>query len=147
MTHTRRQAALVIASGVLALVACAACVAPHVRESDLPRATPDKGGLFSARIVGHWRAPGDRTCAEGPMVTLDGPRITITHGVAVTVYEIASDGALELRAKIVQPASAAGAMVAMRPEFNATSEARSFNLIVENETAGTRQNWAPCEVR
>jgi hypothetical protein len=138
-----RGLALVIVSGALALTGC---LAPYVTESDLPRATPDKGGLFSARIVGHWRAPGDETCAAGPTIALDGPRIVVRHGVALTVYEIISDGALELRARIVQPASAAGAEVAMRPEFNATSELRSFNLIVENQKTGAKENWSPCEV-
>jgi hypothetical protein len=35
----------------------------------------------------------------------------------------------------------------MRPEFNATTELRSFNLIVENETTGARETWTPCEVQ
>jgi hypothetical protein len=138
-----RLAAAFIVAGALGLSACA----PYVTESDLPRATPDKGGVFSGRIVGHWRTSGDASCAEGPMVRLQGPRIIVTHGQAVTVYEIASEDTLALRATIVQPASAAGASVSMRPEFNATTELRSFNLIVENETTGARETWTPCEVQ
>lgn len=134
---------LAVASGALVLTGC---VAPYVTTSDLPRATPDKGGLFSSRIVGHWRAPDDKTCAAGPLVSLDGPRIVVAHGAARTVYETVSDGVLDLRARTLQPASAAGAMITMRPEFNATSELRSFNLIVENQKTGARENWSPCEI-
>ena len=132
-----------IVSGALALTGCATS---NSKESALPIATPDAGDHFSNRIVGRWRTPNDASCAAGPRVTRDGSRIRVTHGLALSVYEIVSEAALELRARIVEPASAAGAIVVMRPEFNATCEHRSFNLILENETTGAKSNWAPCEV-
>jgi hypothetical protein len=138
-----RGLSLVIVASACVLTGCAL---PKREESVLPVATPDKGAHFSARILGHWRTRNDATCAAGPMVTRDGPRVTVTHGVELTAYEIVSEAALELRARIVAPASRAGAIVVMRPEFNATREMRSFNLILENDTTGANETWAPCEV-
>ena len=133
----------IIISATLALTGCATS---HPKESAPPSATPDTGDHFSKRILGRWRTLNDASCAAGPRVTREGPRIRVTHGFALNVYEIVSEAALELRARIVEPASAAGAIVVMRPEFNATREQRSFNLILENETTGAQANWAPCEI-
>lgn len=111
----------------------------------MPRPEGDKGGLLSNRMEGHWRRPGDASCADGPVISLQGPDIIVTFaGGQRIVHQIDSDAALRTETHVVDPPG--GPHYVFLPEFNATSELRSFNLILENTATGQKENWTPCEL-
>jgi hypothetical protein len=100
---------------------------------------------FTSRLVGHWQRAGDPSCAAGPNVTLDRKNLIVTIAGARTVHRIDQDDVLAAHTTVLEPASNQGQTYMLTPEFNATSDKRSFNLIVRNLTTGARENWAPCE--
>jgi hypothetical protein len=102
---------------------------------------------FSQRILGHWRLSDTQKCREGPTVTLESGQLVFTTPVLRFVHAIEADEGLSVRSRVLEPREQAGHVYQLRPEFFATSDERSFNLIVEDVTAGTRDTWTPCEVK
>lgn len=100
---------------------------------------------FSTRIVGHWNWDGV-SCADGPKVTLDAGRLVFTTPNSRFVHAIDTQTSQEIRTRVLEPAHAAGQQYVLEPEYFATSETRSFNLIVDNRTTDERNVWSPCDL-
>jgi len=106
--------------------------------------TPATGDGFSQRMLGHWHWSG-QPCAAGPNVTLEGGRLVFTTPENRYVHVIESDTALETHTRVIAPDFALGEQYVLTPEFFATNETRSFNLIVDNQTKSEKDTWSPCE--
>ena len=105
----------------------------------------DAGGdAFASKIVGYWNWDGV-ACAAGPHVTLEGERLVFTTPDGRFVHQILQQTSQETLTKVTEPSSDAGQQYRLTPEYFATSASRSFNLVVQNRTTGTRDNWTPCE--
>lgn len=102
-------------------------------------------GSFASRMQGHW-SNGAAACADGPSIKREGDRLVITQPGARYVYRIESDKPLETSVSVVEPTIIAGDAYLFTPEFNATSDERSFNLVIRNVANGSTETWRPCEV-
>jgi TIR domain len=102
------------------------------------------GETFSTRMVGYWNWDG-KPCEEGPNITLEAGRLIFTMPDSRFVHEIDTETSLETRTRVLEPAETAGHQYLLVPEFFASSETRSFNLVVDNKTTGERHTWSPCE--
>jgi hypothetical protein len=98
---------------------------------------------LSARIVGRWNWDGV-ACEQGPSVTLENGRLVFTAADSRYTHDIESETGQEIRTRILDPQEASGQEYLLTPEYLATSEARNFNLVVQNVTTGTRDVWSPC---
>lgn len=99
---------------------------------------------FSHRLVGHWNWTG-LPCAKGPDVTLEDGRLVFVTPDSRFVHSIESETDQQLQTRVLEPSFALGEQYVLTPEYVATDQARNFNLVVENKTAGTRDIWEPCE--
>lgn len=107
-----------------------------------PPADRDEPTL-SARIVGRWNWDGV-ACEQGPDVTLEDGRLVFTAANSRYTHDIESEAGQEIRTRVLDPQEASGQEYLLTPEYLATSEARNFNLVVQNVTMGTRDVWSPC---
>ena len=99
---------------------------------------------LSRRLVGHWNWDG-LSCADGPNVTIESGRLVFTAPGSRFVHSIERETAQQVLTRVLEPSFALGEQYALTPEYVATDQARNFNLVVENKTAGTRDTWGPCE--
>lgn len=104
-------------------------------------------GEFSKRMVGRWRFNDTQPCKDGPNVTWESRLLVFTTPDSRFVHEIETDAPLVTSTHVLDPPSEAGEKYKLSPEFFATSSERSFNLVVENTTTGTRDVWTPCEIQ
>lgn len=100
--------------------------------------------FLSDRLLGHWNWQGI-ACAIGPSVTKENGRLVFTTPDTRFVHAIESETAQQVLTRVLEPSFALGEQYALMPEYFATDQTRSFNLVVENKTAGTRDTWGPCE--
>jgi len=98
---------------------------------------------FSAAIVGRWNWDG-LACKDGPNVSLEDGQLIFTAADSRYVHSIESETRQEIQTRLLEPDEASGQAYRLTPEPVATSEARNFNLVVENITTGTRDVWSPC---
>jgi hypothetical protein len=101
------------------------------------------GESFANRIVGRWNWDG-LACEQGPNVTLENGQLVFTSPGSRHVHAIEGETGQETRTRVLEPQSEAGEQYVLSPEYFATSDLRSFNLVVENQTTGTRNTWSPC---
>jgi hypothetical protein len=101
------------------------------------------GATLSTKIVGRWNWDG-LACEEGPNVWMDEGHLVFTRPGNEFVHTIEADSVQQLTTRVIEPNSVAGQQYVLSPEYFATSDARSFNLVVENVTTGTRDVWSPC---
>jgi hypothetical protein len=123
------------------------CPAPGATLAPDPKADGMPKPGFTQRMVGHWRFNDSQRCREGPYVTLENGQLIFTTPGLRFVHAIEADDPLSTRTRVLEPKAQAGHVYQLTPEFFATSDERSFNLIVEDKTAGTRDVWTPCEVK
>lgn len=100
--------------------------------------------LLSDRMVGHWNWTGI-TCAAGPNITKENGRLVFTTPDTRFVHTIESETGQQVLTRVLEPSFALGEQYALTPEYFATDQTRSFNLVVENKTSGSRDTWGPCE--
>lgn len=100
--------------------------------------------VMSDRILGHWNWQG-LACAAGPNITKENGRLVFTTPDTRFVHAIENETPQEIFTRVLEPSFALGEQYVLQPEYFATSEVRSFNLVVENKMAGTRDTWEPCE--
>ena len=112
-------------------------------------AAPVLGGSdagFATRIVGRWNWDG-LACELGQNVTRENGRLVFTtadNPDSRYVHEIDTETGQEIRTRVLEPQGASGHQYVLTPEYFATSDARNFNLVVQNATTGTRDVWSPC---
>lgn len=123
------------------------CPAPGARLGPDPKADTMSSEGFARRMLGHWRLNDAQKCREGPNVTMENGQLVFTTPGLRFVHVIEADAALSTRTRVLEPAEQAGHIYVLTPEFFATSDGRSFNLVVEDKTAGTRDTWSPCVVK
>ncbi len=99
---------------------------------------------FADKIGGYWNWSGV-ACAAGPHVTLENGKLVFTTPDGRFVHAILQQTSQETMTKVIEPPSEAGEQYRLTPEYFATDALRSFNLVVQNTTTGTRDTWAPCE--
>ena len=104
------------------------------------------GDGFSKRMLGHWRTADGQACNAGTNITIENGMLVFTAPGARIVHRIVADAPLRTQASVVEPATHSGEEYVLTPEFNATSDVRSFNLVVQNATTGARETWDPCEL-
>ncbi len=104
------------------------------------------GDSFAQRVIGRWRWSDGQPCAAGPKITLESGRLIVTTPENRFVHMIDADAALQLRTTVLEPAEQVGHSYVLTPEFMATTDIRSFNLVVEDKTEGSRNVWTPCEL-
>lgn len=100
--------------------------------------------LLSDRMVGRWNWTG-LSCAAGPNITKENGRLVFTTPDTRFVHTIESETGQQVLTRVLEPSFALGEQYALAPEYFATDQTRSFNLVVENKTSGSRDTWAPCE--
>ncbi|MDX2234513.1 MAG: toll/interleukin-1 receptor domain-containing protein [Hyphomonadaceae bacterium] len=105
-------------------------------------ALPD---IFSLQMVGGWRWNDAMACADGPQASIENGALIFTTPDSRYEHAIEADGAQETRTRVTAPEFALGEQYVFTPEFFETREARNFRLVVNNQTAGTRDVWTPCE--
>ena len=102
-------------------------------------------GMFSQRMLGHWNWDG-LACKDGPNITMEGGKLVFTTPDSRFVHVIEKDEALKTITRVIEPDYVLGEQYELVPEFNATDEVRSFNLLVKNLTTKKEPNtWSPCE--
>jgi hypothetical protein len=105
-----------------------------------------KGDGFAKRMLGRWRTVDGQACKDGTNVTFEDGKLVFTAPGSRYVHAIVADAPLRTQTSVKEPAEHRGEEYVLTPEFFATSDERSFTLIVENATTGTRDTWDPCEV-
>jgi hypothetical protein len=105
-----------------------------------------KGDGFSKRLLGHWRTTDGQACKDGTTVTFEDGKLVFTAPGSRFVHSIVADAPLRTQTSVLEPADHRREEYALTPEFFATSDERSFTLIVENATTGMRDTWDPCEL-
>jgi hypothetical protein len=104
-------------------------------------------GMFSKRIEGRWITRAGQSCASGWELKVEDGKLVFTDASGRFVHLIEADDPLETRTRVAEPEFVLGEQYVLEPEFNATSDERSFNLIVKNLTAGGEpETWSPCEL-
>lgn len=122
-------------------VAAAAPAPPTDAAKSLPA-----GEGFSKRMLGHWITASGQACKDGTNVTLENGSLVFTAPGSRYVHAIVADAPLRTQTSVLEPADHRSEEYVLTPEFNATSDVRSFTLIVENATTGSRDTWDPCEL-
>lgn len=117
------------------------CPAPGPDGSVTPGPMID---VFSTRLIGDWTWTNGPACGQGPNIDLIDGRLVFATPTTRHVHEITANDKLETRTRVMEPATDKGDLYTLTPEFFATSDERSFNLVVENTTNGTRNVWNPC---
>jgi hypothetical protein len=125
-------------------------VCPNGQRAIPPAPVLGVGPGFSVRMAGRWNWDGV-ACADGPNVTLENGQLVFTAPGSRFVHAIDNDTDLRTTMRVVSctgcEASMVGNAYVLEPEFFASSETRSFNLVVANTTRGTRDTWTPCDIR
>lgn len=100
---------------------------------------------FSRKMIGRWNWDG-LACNDGPVVTLENGQLVFTAPGSRFVHDIVSDTTQATGTQVRQAAdtSAVGDSYLFVPEYFATSDTRSFALVVTNSSKGTRDTWSPC---
>ncbi len=115
--------------------------APVLGSGDGARA--QAGETFTSKLVGRWNWDG-LACEDGRSVTLEDGRLVFSAPDSRYVHAIESESGQETRTRVLEPQQVAGQQYVLTPEYFATRDLRSFNLVVENTTTGTRDTWSPC---
>jgi hypothetical protein len=125
-------------------VAEASTETPASPTADDAKSRPQGEG-FSKRMLGHWLTKNDQACKDGTNVTLENGALVFTAPGSRFVHAIVSDAPLRTQTSVLEPIEHRGEEYVLTPEFFATSDVRSFTLIVANVLVGSRDTWDPCE--
>lgn len=123
-----------------AAMALAGCSSWHWYRQDAPAAAPDRS--LARKVVGHWRRPGDATCAAGPDVTGDRGRLVIVIDGQKTVHEIEGANARRLLTRVTDPPG--GPRYRIGLVAGGGEPDRPFTLAVRNRATGGTVTWTPC---
>jgi hypothetical protein len=130
-------------SPVIAALLAAGCSSWHLIRQDEEAAAPVSRQLVD-RINGHWRRPGDASCAAGPEVSRDHDRLVVVTDGQHTVHHIEGGGPRKASTRVVEPAG--GPRYRLRSADGGGDGARNFTLTVQNRSTGATVTWTPCSV-
>lgn len=128
----------------VAASASAPAPAPTPAVEPKPRAASASNQSLDQRIVGHWRRPGDPSCAAGPEIANDRGRLTITIDGQTSVHKLEGVNARRILTRVVEPAG--GPRYRLRVVKGGGDAERPFTLNVENRVTGGTVPWTPCSL-
>ncbi len=131
-----------------AAIAPKSAPAPAPAPVSAPAPKPSSGSASSQsldhRVVGHWRRPGDASCAAGPEIANDHGRLLITTDGQKSIHKLEGVNARRILTRVVEPAG--GPRYRLRMVKGGGDGARNFLLAVENRSTGGTVTWTPCTV-
>jgi hypothetical protein len=128
--------------------AAAPAAAPMPAPAPTPRPKPAPVSASSQsldqRVVGHWRRPGDVSCAAGPEIANDHGRLLITTDGRKSIHKLEGVNSRRILTRVVEPAG--GPRYRLRIVKGGGDAERPFTLDVQNRVTGGTVAWTPCSV-
>jgi hypothetical protein len=118
--------------------------APAPAPTAKPAPASASSQSLDQRIVGHWRRPGDASCAAGPEIANDHGRLVITTDGQKSIHKLEGVNSRRILTRVIEPAG--GPRYRLRVVKGGGDDARPFTLDVQNRVTGGTVAWTPCSV-
>ncbi|MEP7210081.1 MAG: hypothetical protein ABI740_04525 [Alphaproteobacteria bacterium] len=107
------------------------------------RVSPSSQSLDHS-VVGHWRRPGDASCAAGPEIANDHGKLVITIDGQKSIHKLEGMNSRRILTQVIEPEG--GPRYRLRAVKGGGEGARPFTLEVQNRATGGTVTWTPCSL-